>query len=48
MTGAAITAVLALGVLAISAWLHINGKDGGGWGVLAVILIMVSCSRAGG
>lgn len=45
MTGAAILASMALGVVAISAWLHIKGKDGSGWGFVALCLIIASCNK---
>lgn len=32
-------------IAAISAWLHINGKDGSGWGVVAFFLIVGGCSQ---
>lgn len=46
MTGAATIGLLGLGLAAISAWLHVKGKDGGGWAVLAFLLIVASCWRA--
>lgn len=46
MSGAIITGVLGLGLAAISAWLAINNKDGSGWGLLAFLLIVTSCSAS--
>ena len=46
MIGAAITGCLGIGIAAISAYLHVHGKDGSGWGFVALILVMVSCSHA--
>jgi hypothetical protein len=48
MVGAAIVGVLGLGLAVLSAWLHIKNKDGSGWGLMAFILIVTSCSKAGG
>ena len=48
MVGAIISGVLGLGVLGFSVWLHINNKDGSGWGMMAFCLLVVSCSRSGG
>lgn len=47
MTEAAIVGVLGLVVLAISAYLHVNDKDGSEWGFVALLLIIHSCSKAG-
>ncbi len=35
-----------LGVLlaGVSAWMHINDKDGSGWGFIAFLLFLQSCS----
>jgi len=38
--------LLALGVLIVSAWMHINEKDGSGWGFVALCLIIASCNSA--
>ena len=38
LTGAAVAAV--------SAWLHINGKDGSGWAVVAVLTLLTTCQIA--
>lgn len=46
MIGAAIVGVLGLGVAGISAWLHVRGRDGSGWGIVAFFLIVTSCSHA--
>ncbi len=48
MMAAAIIGTLGLGVLGVSAWLHVHEKDGSGWGLVALILIVTSCSKAGG
>jgi hypothetical protein len=45
MTGTVILTCLALGVLTVSAWMHINDKDGSGWGIVALCLIIYSCNR---
>ncbi len=29
----------------LSIWLHINNKDGSGWAVLAVLLLLSSCGQ---
>ena len=44
--GSIILGVLGLGVAALSVWLHINNKDGFGWGFVAFCLIVTSCDRA--
>lgn len=44
--GAAIIGAMAIGVGVISALMHINGKDGSGWGFVALCLIITSCSKA--
>jgi hypothetical protein len=46
MSKAIILSALALGVLTVSAWMHIKNKDGSGWGVVALILILASCDAA--
>jgi len=46
MIASIITGVLGLGVAAISAWMHIRNKDGSGWGLMAFILIVTSCTHA--
>lgn len=46
MTGAEIAAAMGLGLAAVSAWLSINGKDGSGWGFVAFVCIVTSCTRA--
>ena len=46
MTSAAITGLMGVGIAAVSAYLHVNGKDGAGWGIVAFILIVTSCSNA--
>lgn len=44
MTSLGWSVFLALGVTGVYAWLEIEGKDGSGWGLVALILVMVSCS----
>jgi len=47
MLGAYVAGALGLGIATISAWLHIRGKDGSGWALVAFLLIVTSCSRSG-
>ena len=44
--GIYVSGLLGILVAAISAWLHVNGKDGSGWAVLATCLIVTSCMRS--
>lgn len=37
--------LLALGVCAVSAHLHVHGKDGSGWGFVALCLVITSCNH---
>jgi hypothetical protein len=42
--------ILAYGVLGLllatlAAWMHINGKDGSGWGLLAFCMFVASCNQ---
>lgn len=46
MSGAIIVGVMGLSVAVLSAWLHVEGKDGSGWGLFAFLLIVTSCSHA--
>jgi hypothetical protein len=48
MTKAIILCALALGVLTVSAWMHIRNKDGSGWGFVALLLVMSACDAAKG
>jgi hypothetical protein len=41
-----VAGVLGLGVATLSAWLHVRGKDGSGWGFVALCLIIHSCTAA--
>ena len=36
-----IVAALGVGIAAVSAWMHIKGKDGSGWGLAAFITWLV-------
>ncbi|MES9841243.1 MAG: hypothetical protein ABW134_11875 [Candidatus Thiodiazotropha endolucinida] len=38
-------AIAGVGTAAVSAWLHINDKDGDGWALMAFFLIIASCSQ---
>ena len=40
--------VMAIAILFVSAWMHIKGRDGSGWGFVALCLIITSCTRSGG
>jgi hypothetical protein len=33
-------------IAGISAWMHVNGKDGSGWGIVAFFLIVGGCSQS--
>lgn len=46
MTKAILLSALALGVLTVSAWMHIKNKDGSGWGFVALVLLISSCDAA--
>ena len=39
----AIYGVMAVGIAAVSAYLHVNGKDGSGWAIVAFFLVLASC-----
>ena len=43
---ATITGLLGLGVGALSAYLTVKGRDGSDWGLVALLLIMTSCTLA--
>lgn len=47
MQSAIFLGAMAIAILFISAWMHIKGKDGSGWGFVALILVITSCSRSG-
>lgn len=46
MIGAVIAGALGLGVAGLACWLHVRGRDGSGWGLLAFCLIVTSCMRS--
>ena len=46
MIGAAIVGAVGVSLVAISAWLHVKGKGGDGWAVVAFFLIIASCQKA--
>jgi hypothetical protein len=36
--------IIGVGIAAISAYLHVNDKDGSGWGLVAFCFLVSSCS----
>jgi len=46
MTKAIVTGAMGVALATLSVWMHIKGKDGSGWGFVAVCLIITSCSSA--
>ena len=36
---------LAVGIAFVSAYMHAHGKDGGGWGFVALCLVITSCNH---
>lgn len=42
---AAVMGVIGLGIAALSIWMHIKGKDGSGWGLLAFCFFLASCEQ---
>lgn len=46
MTNAELIGAMGVAVCAISAWLCIKGRDGSGWAIVAVFLIVTSCNQA--
>lgn len=46
MAPSIIIGLLGVAVLAVSAWLDINRRDGSGWAFVALCLIVTSCSQA--
>lgn len=43
---AVITGAVGVGLAAVSAWMHIRGRDGSGWGLVAFCCIVTSCSKS--
>lgn len=35
---------IGLGICGISAWMHIKGQDGSGWGIVALCMFLATCS----
>lgn len=48
MTGAIIIACMGVSIAGISAWLHVRGRDGSGWGFVAFCLIVTLAQRPEG
>lgn len=47
MTAAALVpGILGLGLAFLSGWMHVRGRGGDGWAVIAFCLIVTSCRNA--
>jgi len=46
MTGPVLIGAMGVTLAGLSAYLHVRGHDGGGWGIVALMLIVTSCSHA--